>query len=248
MAELGKARQIAERAVKNSFKSEQDKFNIWISYLNMEAAFGASDGLIDNVFLRATQYCDAKRIYHAMPQVWLRATHLDKARSSFEKMTNKYQESRKAWLNLIEFFFNQNLPDEARATFARAIRALPKHKHVRVTVKFGQMEYRSGNPERGATIFEQLISNNASKTDIWSVYFDEQIKAFTPPVSPSVEFESIRSLFEKAVSLKLKPFKMKFFFKRWIDFESKFGVSDEGVSAVKQRAMAYVESISTPDE
>jgi len=248
MAELGKARQVAERAVKHSFNLEQDKLNIWIAYLNMEAAFGTTSELIDSVFLRATQYCDSKRIYHVMPQVWLRAGNIEKAKLSFEKMTNKFHQSRKAWLNLIEFLFNQGKPEEARSVFAKAIRAIPKHKHVRVTVKFGQFEFRAGNPERGATIFEQLLSNNATKTDIWSIYFDEQIKAFTPPVSSQIDFESIRSLFEKAVSLKLKPFKTKFFFKRWIDFETKFGINDDGVSAVKERAVAYVESISQADE
>jgi tetratricopeptide (TPR) repeat protein len=238
MAELGKAREIAERCVKcfASTSDEQEKFNAWIAYLNMEAAFAPN--MVDQLFLRAVQYCDPKKIYHAMPQVWLRVgSHTEKAQSALEKMTNKYPESRKAWLNLIEFMFNQNRFDEARAIFPKALKSLPKRKHVRVTVKVAQYEYRNGNPERGSTIFEKLISdNNSAKTDIWSVYFDEHIKANTN------DLEAVRTLFERAIGMRLKPFKTKFFFKRWIDFETKYG-DDTTVESVKEKAVAYVESL-----
>jgi len=42
--------------------------------------------------------------------------------------------------------------------------------------------------------------------------------------------------------MRLKPFKTKFFFKRWIDFETKFG-DETTVDAVKEKAVAYVESL-----
>jgi rRNA biogenesis protein RRP5 len=241
MAEVGKAREVAERALKHSgFPTEAEKFNLWIAYLNMEAVFG---GNAEPLFLRAVQYCDAKAMHHAMGQVWIRAGNVEKAKLMLERTTGKFHESRKAWLNLIDFLFSQKQFDEARASLQKAIKALPVHKHVRTTVKFAQLEFRSGNPERGATVFDTLIGKKgAAKTDIWSVYFDEQIKAGTPPVAESVDFTSIRSLFERAVGLRIKPFKMKFFFKRWIDFESNWG-TDESVEEVKMKAVDYVESI-----
>ena len=246
MTEVSKARSTAERALKqaSSFALEQEKFNLWIAYLNMEAAFGNQ---ADEIFVRAAQYCDAKAMHHAMPQVWVRAGHMDKAQTAFERTCSKYPESRKAWLNLIEFLFNQDRAVDARAAFAKAIKAIPKRKHIRATVKFAQFEFRNGNPDRGSTVFEQLLQTNVQKTDIWSVYFDETVKAYTPPVAATVDADAVRALFERAVSLKLKAFKMKFFFKRWLDFETKFG-SDEGVEAVKARAVAYVESISHQTE
>ena len=238
MAELGKAREVAERLVKcfGSLTDEQEKFNAWIAYLNMEAAFAPN--LVDALFLRAVQYCDPKKVYHAMPQVWIRAgNQAEKAQISLEKMTNKFPESRKAWMNLIEFLFNENRFDEARALFPKALKSIPKRKHIRLTVKFAQFEYRNGNPERGSTIFEKLLSeNNTAKTDIWSVYFDEHIKAH------SGDLESVRNLFDRAIGMRLKPFKTKFFFKRWIDFESKFG-NDDSVDGVKEKAVAYVASL-----
>ena len=134
--------------------------------------------------------------------------------------------------------FNQGRLDEARTLLNKALKSVPKRKHVRVTVKFAQLEYRSGNPERGSTVFEKLISeNNSAKTDIWSVYCDEHIKAYG-----GSDPETVRGLFERAISMRLKPFKTKFFFKRWIDFETKYG-DEMTIEQVKEKAVAYVESI-----
>jgi rRNA biogenesis protein RRP5 len=177
-----------------------------------------------------------------MPQVYARAGQTDKAITAFERMCSKFPTCRKAWMNYVEFLLaSAERAEAARATFAKALKVLPAHKRTRATVKFGQLEFRAGNVERGATVFEQLLQQNASKTDIWSVFFDETIKASTPPVAASADLEHVRALFEKALATKLKPFKMKFFFKRWLDFETKFG-DDASVEAVKNRAVEYVES------
>lgn len=42
--------------------------------------------------------------------------------------------------------------------------------------KFAQLEYKIGDPERGRTMFEGIISNYPKKIDIWSVYIDMEIK------------------------------------------------------------------------
>ena len=243
MADVHKAREVAERALKQSslsFADEQEKFNLWIAYLNMESAFGSA---ADQLFARAAQFCDPKKIYHAMAQVYVRAGQTEKAIAAFERMCSKFPICRKAWMLYVEFLFSVAHADAARGVFAKALKALPAHKATRATVKFGQLEFRSGHAERGATVFEQLLQKNASKTDIWSVFFDETIKACTPPVSAVSDLGAVRALFEKALAAKLKPFKTKFVFKRWLDFETKFG-TDEGVEMVKNRAVEYVESSS----
>ncbi len=51
-----------------------------------------------------------------------------------------------------------------------------------------------------------------------------------------------RRLFERTISLKLSTKKMKFFFKKYLDFERASG-NERGVEHVKQAAMAYVESL-----
>jgi rRNA biogenesis protein RRP5 len=242
MAEVGKARESVERGLKQPTMSEEDKFNLWIAYLNMEVAFGNA---AEDVFVRAAQFCDTKKIYHAMPQVYVRAGHSDKAVVAFERMLSKFPQSRKAYMNYIEYLFNSDRPEDARVIYTKALKNLPKHKHIRSTTKFAQLEFRNGFPERGTSVFEQLLQSgsNLARTDIWSIFFDETIKANTPPVSQSADPETVRALFEKALAAKLKPKKMKSFFKRWLDFETKFG-SDTDVENVKNRAVEYVESLN----
>jgi len=53
-----------------------------------------------------------------------------------------------------------------------------------------------------------------------------------------------RHVFERVVHLKLAPKKMKFFFKRYLEYEKRFG-NEESVQAVKEKALEYVESKSS---
>ena len=50
-----------------------------------------------------------------------------------------------------------------------------------------------------------------------------------------------REVFERAIHLKISAKKMKFIFKRYLEFERQHG-SPAGVESVKEKAEAYVES------
>lgn len=50
-----------------------------------------------------------------------------------------------------------------------------------------------------------------------------------------------RDIFERAINLKLSVKKMKFMFKRYLEFERKYG-SMANMEAVKEKAKAYVSS------
>lgn len=52
-----------------------------------------------------------------------------------------------------------------------------------------------------------------------------------------------RDIFERVIHLSLPAKKMKFFFKRYLDYEKKYGTA-ETVLAVKAAALQYVESKS----
>ena len=43
--------------------------------------------------------------------------------------------------------------------------------------KFAQFEFQYGEPERGATEFESLVSTYPKRVDLWSVYIDMMLKA-----------------------------------------------------------------------
>ena len=47
---------------------------------------------------------------------------------------------------------------------------------MEVLSKFAQLEYKMGEPERGKTMFENILSSYPKRTDLWSVYIDMTIK------------------------------------------------------------------------
>ena len=47
---------------------------------------------------------------------------------------------------------------------------------IEIISKFAQLEFKHGEPERGRTLFEKLLSTYPKRTDIWSVYIDMMIK------------------------------------------------------------------------
>lgn len=43
---------------------------------------------------------------------------------------------------------------------------------VDMIAKYAQMEFKYSEPERGRTMFENILSNYPKRCDLWSVYID----------------------------------------------------------------------------
>src|SRR6186713_3181914 len=114
-------------------------------------------------------------------------------------MVRKYSQTPKVWLNYANFLFDTvAAPQRARDLLPRALQSLPKFYHFDITSKFAQLEFRSpnGEPERGRTIFESLISTFPKRLDLWNVLLDFEININ--------EKDQVRRLFEKVTSGNLK--------------------------------------------
>jgi rRNA biogenesis protein RRP5 len=71
VSELGKAREVAERAVSTINSSEEtEKLNAWIAYLNLEVRFG-NDNTVDSVFKRACQVNDQQEVYQRLASIYV---------------------------------------------------------------------------------------------------------------------------------------------------------------------------------
>ncbi len=92
---------------------------------------------------------------------------------------------------------------------------------------------RLGDVERARTIFEKLVTTYPKRVDLWSVYLDKEQQVGDQAM--------LRQLYERATSLNLSTKKMKFFFKRFLDFEREHGTADQQ-EHVRAKARAYVES------
>lgn len=149
-------------------------------------------------------------------------------------MIKKFSQDPKIWLNYATFLMDTlSVPDRARALLPRAMQSLPPHTHLDLTSKFGQLEFRSasGDPERGRTIFEGLLSTFPKRLDLWNVLLDLEIKQGDKDI--------IRRLFGRVTNAKLKPRKAKFFFKKWLEWEEKEG-TPKTQETVKAKAAEYV--------
>ena len=51
---------------------------------------------------------------------------------------------------------------------------------IQTIVKFAVLEFKFGEPQRGQTVFESVLSNYPKRTDLWSIYIDMTIKLGDP--------------------------------------------------------------------
>ncbi|KAG0334330.1 rRNA biogenesis protein rrp5 [Podila humilis] len=236
LSEIGKAREIGQRALKSiSFREEQEKMNVWVALMNLENTFGSSDTL-EEVFKNAVQTCEPKKIYLQLVKIYERSSKIDRATELYATMTKKFSQSSKVWTGFGHFQLHHGHLEAGRELLQRSLKSLPKRKHIKTISKFAQLEFKYGEPERGRTIFEGVMSNYPKRIDLWSVYIDMEIR--------NGEQDAVRRLFARVVSLKLSSKKMKFFFKKWLAYEKDHG-DEEHIEEVKRRALAYVESLSS---
>ena len=120
---------------------------------------------------------------------------------------------------------------QARELLQRCLKSLDKRDHMETIMKFAAMEYKMGDPERGRTLFESIISNYPKRTDVWGIYIDQEVRTGNKDLT--------RDLYERLTSLKLSSKKMKHAFKRFLEFEKTEG-NESTAQHVKDKARAFV--------
>ena len=71
-----------------------------------------------------------------------------------------YDVTGQMWLTFLLFFF------PAFVSFA----------DIATIVQFALHEFRYGEPQRGQTMFESILTNYPKRSDLWSVYLDMMVK------------------------------------------------------------------------
>ncbi|XP_062927497.1 protein RRP5 homolog isoform X1 [Mobula hypostoma] len=231
--EIEKARAVAERALKTiSFREEQEKLNIWVALLNLENLYGTEESLA-KVFERAVQYSEPLKVFQQLANIYTRSEKYKQADALYNTMLKRFRQESAVWLSYAAFLMKQGRGEGSHTLLQRALKCLPKKEHVDVIVKLAQLDFRLGDAERAKALFENTLSSYPKRTDLWSVYIDMLVKFGSQ--------EEVRHLLDRAVSLKAAPKKIKFFFKRYLDYEKKHG-NAEHIQAVKDKALAYVQS------
>ncbi|GBF92560.1 hypothetical protein Rsub_05174 [Raphidocelis subcapitata] len=239
LGETDRARAVAQRALDAiPYREEGEKFNVWVAWLNLEGAYGAPDpaAALMALFNRALQYTDQKKLYLALLGILQRSGRGELLADALRAMTKKFSGSCKVWLRAIEHALTTGgdaSGDAARKLLERALATLPRRKHVKAISHAALLEFRVGAPERGRSIMEGVLRNYPRRLDLWSMYIDQEVK--------QGDAGRVRSLLERATSMQLPPKKMKFLFRRWLEFEKAHG-SEEQAAHVKQRALEYVQA------
>eukprot|EP00455_Lapot_gusevi_P034399 TRINITY_DN3790_c0_g4_i1.p1 TRINITY_DN3790_c0_g4~~TRINITY_DN3790_c0_g4_i1.p1 ORF type:complete len:153 (+),score=50.27 TRINITY_DN3790_c0_g4_i1:70-528(+) len=150
-------------------------------------------------------------------------------------MTRKFKQNLDVWCNYGAFRYRRGDVDGARALLQRAMQSMPKRDHPILVTKYAINEYRHGSPERGRSLFEGIVASHPKRTDVWSIYSDMELTHGDPT--------TIRRLFDRMIALNLSAKKIKVFFKKYLDYENKYG-TEQTVEQVRQKAREYVASKS----
>ncbi|XP_022789365.1 protein RRP5 homolog [Stylophora pistillata] len=231
--DIDKARTVAERALKTiSFREEQEKLNVWVALMNLENLYGTQESLV-RVFERALQQNEPKKVFFQLTGIYSRTDKTELAEQLYHTMAKRFSQSKKVWVGFSLFYMKQGKLDLGRKLLQRSLKSLPKRKHIETIVQFALHEFKYGEPQRGQTMFESILTNYPKRSDLWSVYLDMMIK--------QGDVEPVRQIFERVIHINMSSKKMKLFFKRYLDFERKYGDAFS-IENVKTQAMAYVES------
>lgn len=194
-----------------------------------------------------------------MSQIFVEGKKYKYALDLFKVLIKKYHNDLDIWKLYFEFVFilynfksntfskglelpssNEIIhPSEA---LSRATQSISKDKLKQLKSIVSSCAYSNNQLEYGRTIMEEIIGEDLEKgkLDSWSRYLDIEIKNGSINIA--------RSLFERALNYKIKnKKKMKFIFKRYLEFEQNFGSLDK-VEKVIQMAKKYVEENINSEE
>nr|XP_045592491.1 protein RRP5 homolog [Procambarus clarkii] len=231
--EIDKAKAVAHRALQViDIREEEERLNIWTVLLRLEVSYGTPESVAET-YREALATNDQLKVHMAMAMVYAESNKLKEAEKVYFIMTKKFSQNRDVWIKAGIFFFSNSMADEGRRYMDRALLSLDKSDHVELINRFGQLEFRFGEAERGRTIFESLLSNYPKRIDIWSVYVDILAK--------KEDIEGARHVLERMTGLKLRLRKMRSIFKKFLDFEKEHG-SPQSVEAVRKRVEEFVTS------
>lgn len=231
--QIEQARAVAERAIKTiSFREEQEKLNVWVALLNLENMYGTPETL-RKVFDRAVQYCEPSPVYQQLADIYAKSDKTKEADGLYKTMVKRFRQNKSVWLSYGTFLLQQGQGDAAGALLQRALKSLPSKESVDVITKFAQLEFRYGDAEKARNMFDKVLTSYPKRTDLWSVFIDLMVKHGSQ--------KEVRALFNRVIHLSVSAKKIKFFFKRYLEYEKKHG-SAQSVQAVKEKALEFVEA------
>ena len=236
LREVDEARKVAERALDViNYREQDEKHNVWVAYLNLEFEHGSPpEESAMQLFKRGLPYNDGRKFHLALLSILKEKGMDDMAQQLLTTMCKKFRDSPEIWLASIEYHISQKRDKVASKVMDRSLKSIEDSKEqTKLISQVALLYYKHQYHEQARHMFESILKSYPKRTDLWSIYIDQEIKLKEHP--------RIKNLFERCVHLQIPVKKMKFIFKKYMDYEMQYG-DDESIERVKQKAMAYVQS------
>lgn len=259
LSKIDEARNVLEEALRTlGVRELQERVNVWTAYLNLENLHGTAESL-ESVFNRALLNSDNQRmVYERLAHIFKATKKRDQLLQLCRTMTGRFGSEPSVWELLGKAYIDQDKREALRKT-VRMIQSSPQLKMADKTLVLQHLavyEYRvaattgssssssssaaasGGQAVHGRALFETLVSQKAKRSDVWSVYIDQELGLLARK-DPAVSVKDVRKLFQRATSVQLPPHAMKQLMGRFLKFEQQHGTAADA-ERVKQAAQRYV--------
>ncbi|CBH08876.1 rRNA biogenesis protein, putative [Trypanosoma brucei gambiense DAL972] len=241
LQQFEEARLVAEKALTTiGVRETQERLNVWVAYMNLENLHGTAESLA-SVFKRALRHAlDELVVYERLADIFSATRKFNQLLSLCRAMVSKNRKVPRVWERLGTVLIDHNKRDQLKRVLKDMSDALKRDEYALVVVHLGVHEYRNGSVENGRALFEGLLLRMPKKSDVWSVYLDQELGllARRSEVASAV---FVRGLFERAVSTSFSAKVMQQVLTRFMSFERAHGTPAD-VEKVKARARSYVEA------
>uniref|UniRef100_A0A1B0GJY3 rRNA biogenesis protein RRP5 n=1 Tax=Lutzomyia longipalpis TaxID=7200 RepID=A0A1B0GJY3_LUTLO len=231
--EVEKARGVARRAIKSiSYREEVELTNMWVALLNLELRFGTRDSF-EGVLSEAMEVNDQFRIMMKTIEMLADVRKIEELRAKVAVAVKKFRDNPEMWTKVGAAYFTVGLINDAKQLMHRAIGALPQRDHIAVISSFAKLHNKFDEKETAHALLEQIVTSYPKRVDIWSMYVDMLTK--------DSRHDLARQILDRAILQKLPLKKMRSLFKKYQDFEEKFG-NEQSVEKIKSMAEEFVQN------
>lgn len=168
--ETEKARITCRRALKTiNFRMEKDKLRVWLHLVKIEARYGGKDK-IKEILDEAVQTNDKIKLYQGAIKILTECEEHETCERLFKEIMKKNHDNIEILLDRLTYLMKLLKYDAARSLFEKSLNNFDKKDQLLIKSRFGQLEFKLGDTERGKTIFETLLSDYPKRVDLWKIY------------------------------------------------------------------------------
>ncbi|KAK9872990.1 hypothetical protein WA026_020337 [Henosepilachna vigintioctopunctata] len=233
LAEFDKARAVGRKALETiSMTLEDEKFNIWISLLNLENLYGTKESF-EKLFEEAIKFNDAFQIYMKVLFMLYESGKLLELDEKIKKAKTKFKQEPNMWVEIAKIYYLLGRFKEARNMQNSCLKSITNlKKQYSIILKFAILEFTHGEMDMGIAVFEYIIETYPNKVSAWMIYVDQLIK--------KEQINEVRNLLDRAIAMKLPLRATKVVYHKYRTFEEKYG-TPQTIATFKEKARKILE-------